>query len=51
MGYVLFTFKISGPECDILSNKNEGLEETIEDPLDQLKYTLNVPDTCLSDLF
>lgn len=51
MGYVVFTLKISGPECDILNNKNEGLEETLEDALDQLRYILNVPDTHLSDLF
>lgn len=36
MGCVLFTFKISGPVCDILNNQNEGLEETLEDPLDQV---------------
>lgn len=31
MANVLFTFEISGPECDILSYENEGLEETFED--------------------
>lgn len=43
VGYVLLTFKICGPECNILNNKNEGLEETLEDPLEQLKYILSVP--------
>jgi len=51
MEYVLFTFKISGPECDILNNKNEESEDNLEDLLDELKYILNVPDTCLCDLF
>lgn len=33
------------------NKKKEGLEETLEDPLDQLKYILSVPGTCLSDMF
>lgn len=56
MGHVLLTSKICGPECNILNNKNEGLKETLEDPLEQLKYILSYmlqvhPVTCLSDMF
>lgn len=48
MSYLLFTFKISEPEYDILNYENDGLEKR---PLDQPKCSLKAPSRSLSDLF